>query len=65
MQLCPNCSVELEESPKKFCGCKKWMVCPICGYREKQSESLLEAGRLIDRIKKSNKNENKFNTEEI
>lgn len=61
-QYCPECITELKRQSKKLGQFSVWLVCPICGYRERPKNHLTEeAGAFIDRIRENNKNINQFN----
>ena len=64
-QICPDCIIELCPDSKKLGEYSKWLVCPICGHRERpEYESIEKTGRFIDRIRRNNRNINQFNKDE-
>jgi len=36
MRYCPNCIESLVPQKKRLGLFNKWLVCPVCGYREKE-----------------------------
>jgi len=64
MQICPDCIEPLIKDSKKLAMCTHWMICPKCGHRERPDKDVIDfrkVGSFIDRIRKSNRNENQFN----
>lgn len=65
-QLCPDCCILLVKDRKKLGDKTNWMLCPVCGHRERPCNETVEntlTNYEHDRIKQRNKNLNQFNRE--
>ena len=65
-QLCPDCCILLNPDKKKLGDVSNWLICPICGHRERPYNEMTEntlTGYESERIKRRNRNLNQFNSD--
>jgi uncharacterized protein YbaR (Trm112 family) len=68
--ICPDCIEELVSNRKKLGELTNWLVCPICGYRVRESSILFSDKREreiftheLERTNKNNCYQDLYNTE--
>lgn len=66
MEYCPDCILPLQKQSKKL-GCfSVWLVCPECGYRQRETSSFYlqkELDTFNETMKRINKNSHKHYSE--